>query len=94
MTTRSSRPVAASASADELRSALHGPLPEDGISSEAVVDELVTALDGGLLGSAGGRFFGWVIGGALPASVAADWLAVAWDQNAAIFATSPAASVV
>ena len=89
-----SRPVAASASADELRAALHGPLPEDGISSEAVVDELVTALDGGLLGSAGGRFFGWVIGGALPASVAADWLAVAWDQNAAIFATSPAASVV
>ena len=60
-------------------------LPEHGLPPEEVVDELATALDGGVLGSAGGRFFGWVIGGALPAAVAADWLTVAWDQNAAIY---------
>ena len=68
--------------------------PEHGLPPEEVVDELATALDGGVLGSTGGRFFGWVIGGALPAAVAADWLTAAWDQNAAIYATSPAASVV
>jgi glutamate/tyrosine decarboxylase-like PLP-dependent enzyme len=51
-------------------------------------------VEGGLTGSAGGRFFGWVIGGAVPAAVAADWLTAAWDQNAAVYATSPAASVV
>ena len=88
------RPVAAQASAEELRSALPSALPEHGLPPEEVVDELATALDGGVLGSTGGRFFGWVIGGALPAAVAADWLTAAWDQNAAIYATSPAASVV
>ena len=47
-----------------------------------------------MLGSAGGRFFGWVIGGVLPAAMAADWLTSAWQQNAALYACSPAASVV
>ena len=44
--------------------------------------------------SSGGRFFGWVIGGTLPAAVAADWLTSAWDQNAAAVACSPASVVV
>jgi glutamate/tyrosine decarboxylase-like PLP-dependent enzyme len=47
----------------------------------------------GWLGRRAGVFFGWVIGGAVPAAVAADWLTSAWDQNGAIYATSPAASV-
>jgi glutamate/tyrosine decarboxylase-like PLP-dependent enzyme len=51
-------------------------------------------MDAGLLGTGTGRFFGWVIGGALPVSIAADWLATAWDQNAAAYATSPASSVL
>lgn len=45
------------------------------------------------MGSAGGRFFGFVIGGALPVSVASHWLATAWDQNAAYHAPSPATAV-
>jgi glutamate/tyrosine decarboxylase-like PLP-dependent enzyme len=47
-----------------------------------------------LIGSASGRFFGWVIGSTLPAAVAADWLTSVWDQNAALHACSPSAAVV
>jgi glutamate/tyrosine decarboxylase-like PLP-dependent enzyme len=46
------------------------------------------------MGSTGGRFFGWVIGGVLPVALAADWLTSTWDQNAASSASSPAAAVV
>jgi len=58
------------------------------------VRQLTADVAGGLVGSAGGRFFAWVIGGAVPAAVAADWLTSAWDQNAGMYATSPAAAVV
>ena len=86
--------VAATATPDELRTRLAGPLPEVGVDPRRVIDELVAGVEGGLLDSASGRFYGWVIGGALPAAVAADFLTTAWDQNAAIVATSPAAAVV
>jgi glutamate/tyrosine decarboxylase-like PLP-dependent enzyme len=46
------------------------------------------------MASAGGRFFGFVIGGALPVTVAANWLATAWDQNASFVVTSPANAVL
>ena len=47
-----------------------------------------------LLGNAGGRFYAWVIGGSVDASLAADWLAAAWDQNAGMYAVSPASAIV
>ncbi|MBV8393284.1 MAG: aspartate aminotransferase family protein [Alphaproteobacteria bacterium] len=89
-----SRPVAATTPIAELQRRLAKPLPEHGLSDEAVIDELVRDTEGGLMGSAGGRFFGWVIGGTLPAALAADWLTSTWDQNAASNITAPAEAVV
>ncbi|MDJ0946212.1 MAG: pyridoxal-dependent decarboxylase [Kiloniellales bacterium] len=88
------RPVGATADAETLRARLGGPLPETGAPATQVIDDLVRDVEGGILDSTGGRFFGWVIGGSHPAALAADWLAAAWDQNAAAFACSPAAAVV
>src|SRR5262249_36948010 len=61
---------------------------------EQVVADMIRDVEGGIIGSPGGRFFGWVIGGSLPAALAADWLTSAWDQNAGHSACSPAAAVV
>jgi glutamate/tyrosine decarboxylase-like PLP-dependent enzyme len=87
------RPVGPLATADELRAALGGPLPESGIDPVEVIEDLARGVERGLVGSVGPRFFGFVIGGGHPAAVAADWLTSVWDQNAGLFATSPAASV-
>jgi glutamate/tyrosine decarboxylase-like PLP-dependent enzyme len=63
--------------------------PEHPSSAEAVLAELDEIGSPATMASAGGRFFGFVIGGALPATVAANWLATAWDQNAGFVVTSP-----
>ena len=86
-------PVAATATLAELRQALSKPLTAGGIPAEQVVRELAKDVAGGLIGNSSGRFYGWVMGGATPASLAADWMASAWDQNAAVYACSPAAAV-
>src|SRR5215210_5636384 len=88
------RRVAPSAGAEELRRELRGPLPEDPLEPRQVVAELARAAEPGLMATAGGRFFGFVIGGSLPAALAADWLTSAWDQNAGLFVAAPAASVI
>lgn len=87
-------PVEATVDASTLRLRLNRILTNEGVSPEQVIDELVADVEGGLLGSAGGRFFAWVIGGSLPAALAADWLTSAWDQNAVLYSTSPAAAMV
>lgn len=87
-------PVRAERGLDALRDRFGGPLPETGMPAEQVVDALAADMDGGLLGSAGGRFFGWVIGGTLPSALAADWMVAAWDQNAAGHACGPGVAVL
>jgi glutamate/tyrosine decarboxylase-like PLP-dependent enzyme len=87
------RPVAPTVSVDELRRRFGGPLPEAGLDPVDVVDALAANAEGGLIGSAGPRFFGFVIGGGVPAAVAADWLTSAWDQNAGLYVIGPAAAV-
>jgi glutamate/tyrosine decarboxylase-like PLP-dependent enzyme len=87
-------PVAATADRLTLRNRLSKPLMNEGVDAEQVIDELVEDVKGGLLGSAGGRFFGWVVGGSLPSALAADWLAATWDQNAALYACGPASAIV
>ena len=86
------RPVRAQASFDELCAALGGPLPETGTADEEVVAELIAGGEPGVVGTQTGRYFGFVIGSALPAAVAADWLATAWDQNAALGPITPGVS--
>ena len=72
--------------AERLRVAL----PDAGEDPLAVIERMARDVDPGLVASAGPRYFGFVIGGAVPASVAADWLTTAWDQNTATHSLSPA----
>ena len=86
--------VAATVDLVTLRNRLGKALPNEGVPAEQVVADLVKDVAGGILGSAGGRFFGWVIGGSMPAALAADWLTSAWDQNSGHHSCGPAAAVV
>lgn len=86
------RPVGSRATFEELVKSLGGPLPESPDEPAHVVEALANAVEPGLVGSAGPRYFGFVIGGSVPAALAADWLTGAWDQNAALNIASPAAA--
>ena len=88
------RPVAAAADAAVVRELLGGPLPEEGEDPEAVIEALAVGAEPGLVASAGPRHFGFVIGGSLPAALAADWLVSAWDQCAAFHSLSPASAAI
>lgn len=86
------RPVARPVNYAELVSRLRVRLREDGEDPLAIIRELSQCADPGLVATPGPRYFGFVIGGAHPVSVAADWLAAAWDQNAFSYVLSPAAA--
>jgi glutamate/tyrosine decarboxylase-like PLP-dependent enzyme len=90
----SARPVGAMRGRDEVRAALAGPLTSGPTAPAEVIAELVEAVEGGLTSTAGPRFFGFVVGGALPAATAADMLAAGWDQTAFNAVLSPAAAAI
>ena len=83
------RRVPASGSAAAAAARLGSDLAAAGMPAGEVIDRLAAAVDPGLMASASGRFFGWVMGSALPAAIAADWLVSAWDQNAGMRGATP-----
>ncbi|MGN7249728.1 MULTISPECIES: pyridoxal phosphate-dependent decarboxylase family protein [unclassified Arthrobacter] len=89
-----SRRVGPQQAARELAAAFDGALPQSGMPPAAVVDYLASHAEPGLMAMPSGRFFGWVIGGTLPAAMAADWLVSAWDQNSVLRYATPAIAAI
>ena len=89
------RPVGADEhSKRTLREALAPAWPANGLDDQAILQLLDQTAGPATVASAGRRYFGFVTGGALPVSLAANWLAGAWDQNAFSLASSPAAVLI
>jgi glutamate/tyrosine decarboxylase-like PLP-dependent enzyme len=86
------RHVGAVTDARGIRERLGSTLTDGGEDAETVVTDMAAALDPGIVASTGPRYYGFVIGGALPAASAADLLTTAWNQNGALHALSPAAA--
>jgi glutamate/tyrosine decarboxylase-like PLP-dependent enzyme len=86
------RSVNARFDVDQVAEALGGPLPDHGADPQVVIEELLAGAEPGVVAMPSPRFFGWVIGGVLPAALAADWLTSVWDQNAGLLVSSPAAA--
>src|SRR6056297_3742744 len=89
-----SRHVGSVKSVDDLIKDLVMDLSEKGEDPLTVIKDMATKVDGGLVASPGPRYFGFVTGGAVPASLAADWMTSVWDQNGVLSVSSPAAGVV
>ncbi|GAC1394885.1 MAG: aminotransferase class V-fold PLP-dependent enzyme [Thermoanaerobaculia bacterium] len=88
------RPVAPRATLDELTRTFDVPLTEEGEDDTAVLDAIAGSADRGTMGTAGPRFFGFVIGGSLPVTLATDWMVSAWDQNGGIYVAAPIVAVL
>ncbi len=83
--------VTPTVSRSAIRDKMAGPVPEGGASTSDVISELIDLATPGLMASAGPRYFGFVVGGSVDASLAADFLTSGWDQVAFNEALSPAA---
>jgi glutamate/tyrosine decarboxylase-like PLP-dependent enzyme len=88
------RSVAPSPAALARLTELGGPLPDAPADPAELLAQLDEIGSPATVATTGGRYFGFVVGGTLPASLAANWLAGAWDQNAAMQLLSPVAAKV
>lgn len=88
------RNVAPSPDAIAALAALDEPLPDNSSNPETVLQMLDEMGSPATMAMAGPRFFGFVIGGSLPVALAANWLAAAWDQNAAFYNVTPTVAVL
>jgi hypothetical protein len=86
------RPVWPRATYEQMLEAFGGELPARGCDPADVVQDLSCRADPGIAGTSGSRFFGFVIGGELPAALGADWLTSVWDQNAGLNSVAPGAA--
>ena len=87
------RPVGRPTDLEKLRATLGGPMPDEPQDPIGVIEGLARGAEPGLVGTAGPRYFGFVVGGSVPAALAADWLTSAWDQNTGLYVLSPASAV-
>ena len=74
---------------EEVKDALGRELPDRGPDAAEVLRRMADAIEPGLMRMGSPRFHGWVIGGAQPVSLGADWLVAAWDQNTALRSVTP-----
>ena len=88
------RDVNPAKTANEIRDDLGSFLPYEATDPSVVIEKLANVGEAGLMSMGSGRFFGWVIGGTLPAALGADWLVSTWDQNAASRIATPTTAAV
>ncbi len=93
-TTLAERAVAPTATAVDALARFREPMPARGCTADNVLGLLDEAGSPATVATAGGRYFGFVNGSSLPVTVATNWLATAWDQNAALGVMSPTASTL
>jgi glutamate/tyrosine decarboxylase-like PLP-dependent enzyme len=78
----------------DLTANLGGPLPEHPVDAQEMLAQLDRFGSPATMATSGGRFFGFVIGASMPSTVAAGWLATAWDQNTGLLAAAPATTLI
>jgi glutamate/tyrosine decarboxylase-like PLP-dependent enzyme len=92
--TLDTRPIRPERGYREMHELFDRPVPEHPVDPAEVIEELAAVGEQGVMGIGSGRWYGFVAGGAVPSSLAADWLVSAWDQNTGLAEPTPATSAL